>query len=62
MTSCMEWHLPVQEEADWLRQFLFENKVYNIAKRPTRMQLSSFAPFSISPASKSGSARPILIV
>ena len=35
MASCMEWHVPVQEEADWLRQFLFENKVKNIAKRAT---------------------------
>ena len=26
----MEWHLPVQEEADWLR--LFENEVENITK------------------------------
>jgi len=31
----MEWHVPVQEEADWLRQFLFENKVKNIVKRAT---------------------------
>jgi len=28
----MKWHLPVQEEADWLRLFLFENKVENIAE------------------------------
>ena len=27
MASRMEWHLPVQEEADWLWLFLFENKV-----------------------------------
>jgi len=25
MTSRKEWHVPVQEEVDWLRQFLFEN-------------------------------------
>ena len=27
MASRMEWHMPVQEEADWLRLFMFENKV-----------------------------------
>jgi len=32
MASCIERHLPVQEEADWLRLLLFENKVENIAK------------------------------
>ena len=26
MASRMEWQLPVQEEADWLRLFLVENK------------------------------------
>jgi len=31
----MAWHLPVQEEADWLRLFLLENKVGNIAKTAT---------------------------
>ena len=25
MASRIEWHLPVQEEADWLRLLLFEN-------------------------------------
>ena len=25
MASRIEWHLPVQEEADWLRLFLLEN-------------------------------------
>jgi len=35
MASHMEWHLPVREEADWLRLFLFENKVENIAKKAT---------------------------
>jgi len=35
MASRVEWHLPVQKKADWLRQFLFENKVKNIAKRAT---------------------------
>ena len=29
MASHMEWHLLVQEEADWVRLFLFENKVKN---------------------------------
>ena len=28
----MEWHLPVEEEADWLRLFLFKDEVRNIAK------------------------------
>ena len=27
MASCMEWHLPVQEEADWLRLFLFKLEI-----------------------------------
>ena len=27
MASHIEWYLPVQEEADWLRLFLFENKL-----------------------------------
>ena len=35
MASHMEWQLPVQEEADWLRLFLFEFEVKNIAKRAT---------------------------
>jgi len=30
MASCIEWHLPVQGEADWLRLFLFKNEVENI--------------------------------
>jgi len=32
MASCIEWHLPVQEEADWLRLSLFKNEVENITK------------------------------
>jgi len=32
MASHMEWHLPVQEEADWLRPLLFKNKVGNITE------------------------------
>ena len=32
MASRMEWHLPVQEEADWLRLLLFKNEVENIKK------------------------------
>jgi len=35
MASHMEWHLLVQEEADWLRPFLFKNKVGNIVKTAT---------------------------
>jgi len=35
MVSNMEWHLPVQEEADWLRLLLFENEVENIKKKAT---------------------------
>jgi len=35
MASRMEWHVPVQEEVDWLRHLLFENRVKNIAKRAT---------------------------
>jgi len=31
----MEWHLPVQEEAGWLRLLLFENEVGNITKTVT---------------------------
>ena len=27
MVSRMQWHLPAQEEADWLRLFLLENKI-----------------------------------
>jgi len=27
MASRIGWHLPVQEEADWLRLLLFENEV-----------------------------------
>jgi len=27
-----EWHLPVQEGADWLKLLQFKNKVKNIAK------------------------------
>ena len=44
MASHMEWHLPVQEEADWLRLLLFENEVRSIAKAVTQMQLTSLAP------------------
>jgi len=56
MASCMEWHLPVQEEADWLRLFLFENKVGNIADS----YMNSFnKPCSfLSHTSKLGSACP----
>jgi len=35
MASCMEWHWPVQEKADWLRLFLLENEVGNIPKTAT---------------------------
>ena len=35
MASCMEWHQPVQEEADWLRLLLVENEVGIIAKTAT---------------------------
>jgi len=31
MASHMEWHQPVQEEADWLRLLLLKNEVRNIA-------------------------------
>jgi len=31
----MDWHLPVQEEADWLRLLLFENEVGNIVRTGT---------------------------
>jgi len=44
MASHMEWHLPVQEEADWLRLLLFENEVRSIAKAVTLMQLTNLAP------------------
>jgi len=32
---CMDRHLPVQEEVDWLRLLLFENEGRNIAKTVT---------------------------
>jgi len=35
MASRMEWYQPVQEEADRLRLFLFENEVGNVAKTAT---------------------------
>jgi len=35
MASHMEWHLPVQEKADWLQLLLFKNKAGNIAKTAT---------------------------
>ena len=35
MASYKEWHLSVQEEADWTRLLLFENEVGNIAKTAT---------------------------
>jgi len=30
MASRKNWHLPLPEEADWLRLLLFENEVENI--------------------------------
>ena len=57
MASHMEWHLPVQEEADWLRLFLFENKVGNIAKKAKLMHSTNHVHFYPTPA-KLGSARP----
>ena len=57
MASRMEWHLPVQEEADWLRLFLFKNKVENIAKRATRMHSTNLIHFYPTPA-KLGGAHP----
>ena len=44
MASRIEWHLPVQEETDWLRLFLFENEVENITKKATWIHLSN-SPF-----------------
>jgi len=35
MASRMEWHQPVQEEADWLRLLLFENEVEIFTKKAT---------------------------
>jgi len=35
MASHMECHLPVQEEADWLKLLLLENEVENITKKAT---------------------------
>ena len=58
MASRMEWHLPVQEEVDWLRLFLFENKVENIAKRATRMHSTNLIHFYPTTPAKLGSARP----
>jgi len=58
MASRMEWHRPVQEEADWLRLFLFENKVENIAKRATRMNSTNLVRFYPTTPPKLGSAHP----
>jgi len=35
MASFMDWYLPVQEEIEWLRLFLFKNEGKNIAKTVT---------------------------
>ena len=56
MASHMEWHLPVQEEADWLWLFLFENEAGNIADSYTNA-FNKPCPTPI----KLGSAHPILI-
>jgi len=45
MASCMEWHLPVQEEAYWLRLLQFEKEVENI----TKMRLLSFLSHASKP-------------
>jgi len=57
MASRMEWHQPVQEEADWLRLFLFENKVENITKRATRMHSTNLVCFYPTTPAKLGSTR-----
>ena len=44
MASRVEWYLPEQEETDWLRLLLFENKVKIITKTATRMHLTNLAP------------------
>jgi len=69
MASRMEWHLLVQEEADLLRLFLFENKVENIAKRAKKNAFNKPSSFlshtnktGTNKTSKPGSAHPILIV
>ena len=53
----MEWHLPVQEKADWLRSFLFENKVGNTAKTAISMHSNYLVHFYPTPA-KLGSTHP----
>jgi len=59
MASHIKWHLPVQEEVDWLRLFLFENKkVKNIAKRATRMHSTNPVRFYPTTPAKFGSVRP----
>ena len=55
--SHMVWCLPVQEEADWLRLYLFGKKVENIIKRATRMHSTNLVRFYPTTA-KLGSARP----
>jgi len=50
MASCIEWHLPVQEEADWLRLLLLENKY-------RKVHLTSLAPLYHMPTNP-GSTRP----
>jgi len=58
MASRMEWHLPVQEEANWLRLFLLENKV---EISPTRMHSTNLVRFYPTPANAVAHA-PMLIV
>jgi len=55
------WNLPVQEEADWLRLFLLDNKVENIAKRTTGMHSTNLVHFYPTPANLVMHT-PILIV
>jgi len=45
----LQCHLPVQEEADWLRLLLFKNEVEYIIKTATWMHLSN-SPFYLKPA------------
>ena len=58
MASSKEWHLPVQEETNWLQLLLFKNKAGNIAKIAKRMHETNLAPFYPTPA-KLSSKRPI---
>jgi len=46
MVSRIKWHLPVQEEAEWLKLLLFAE---NITKKVTRMHLLN-TPFYPTPA------------